>query len=77
MLMFAAEIVFLLELVLIATGLIILAKPETKTNKFRKWAAWLLIIGSLLTVLCTTCFSIKYMGQGAFDQALLSSVISG
>jgi hypothetical protein len=76
MLMFVSELVFLVELALIATGLVILANPETKTNKYCKWAGWILIIGSLFTMLCTAYFSIKYFGQGAFDQALLSSVIS-
>jgi len=76
MLMFAAEIAFLLELALIAWGLIILGKPETKDNLYQKWAGRILIIGSLLTMLCTIYFSFKYMGQGAFDQALLKEVLS-
>jgi len=75
MLMFVAEIAFLLELALIAWGLLILGKPDTKDNKYRKLAGWILIIGSILTMICTWYFSIKYMGQGGFEQAMLPSMI--
>ncbi len=73
MLMFVTEIAFLLELLLIAWGLLILGKPETQNNKAYKWAAMILIVGSTLTMLCTLYFSLRYMGQGAFEQAVFSS----
>ena len=75
MTMFIAEIAFLFELALIAWGLLILSKAETRDNKYRKWAAYILLIGSILTLLCTSFFSMKYMAQGGFDQALLGSLV--
>ncbi len=70
MAMFVAAIAFLLELALIAAGLIYLGNPLNKDNKFRKLASFMLIIGAGLTMLCTLYFFAKYMGQGVFDQAV-------
>ncbi|PCI53101.1 MAG: hypothetical protein COB36_13440 [Alphaproteobacteria bacterium] len=75
MLMFVAEIAFLLELALIAWGLIIFGKAETKDNKYQKLAGWILIIGSTLTMLCTLYFSMRYMGQGGFELAMRSNMV--
>ncbi len=71
MLMFTAAIAYLMELALIAGGLLLLGKPNKSENKFQKLAGLILLIGAVLALLCTSYFSMKYMAQGGFDQALL------
>ena len=74
MLMFTAAIAYLMELALIAWGLLLLGKSDHNENKFQNLAGLILLVGAGLALLCTLYFSMKYMGQGSFEQALLSSV---
>ncbi len=76
MAMFLAEITFLLELALFVAGLILLYKARKETSKLLKWAAAVLIIGSLGTITCTAYYSLKYFNQGAFESAYLTGKIT-
>jgi len=67
MLMFMATLVFLIELVLIASGLLALNAANKENSELVKWAGWILTFGGILAIICTTYFSLKYMGQGAFN----------
>lgn len=69
MIMYLSEIVFLLELALFATGLVLLYKARKERSKLLKFAAIMLIVGSIGTVICTGYYSLKYYNQGAFDTA--------
>ncbi len=71
MLMFMAALVFQVELAVIAGGLFALYKATKEDSKHLKWAGWILTIGGVLGVLCTTYFSLIYMGQGGFDMATM------
>jgi len=75
MLMFVAEIAFLLELTAIAGGLCLLDKGRKDKSKLVNWAGWLLIVGGIGTALCTWYYSVKYAAQGAFDTATLFQTI--
>lgn len=69
MLMFVAEIAFLLELIVIAAGLVLLNKAKKESAGSLKLASWILILGGVGTVICTWYYSFKYGAQGAFDTA--------
>jgi len=71
MAMYLAELVFLVELAMLATGLVLFYKAGKEASGVLKTAAILLIIGSIGTATCTTYFSLKYYNQGAFDTAFL------
>jgi len=75
MLMFVAEIAFLLELAVIAAGLYLLAKARKDSSNLVKLAGWILIVGGIGTALCTWYFSAKYAGQGAFDTASITQFV--
>ena len=72
MLMFMAALVFQVELAVIAGGLFALYKAKKEDSKTLKWAGWILAIGGVLGVLCTTYFSLIYMSQGGFDMAAIA-----
>ena len=72
MTMFLAELVFLIELTLFVSGLVLLYKALKEKSGLLKFAAIVLIIGSLGASVCTTYFSLKYYNQGAFDIATAS-----
>ena len=72
MLMFMAALVIQVELAVIAGGLFALYKAKKEDSKYLKWAGWILTIGGIFGILCTTYFSLKYMSQGAFDMAAIA-----
>ncbi|MCF6220672.1 MAG: hypothetical protein L3J65_06130 [Robiginitomaculum sp.] len=76
MLMFMAALVFQAELAVIAGGLFAFYKAKKEDNKLLKWAGWILTIGGIFGVLCTSYFSLKYMGQGAFDMAAITQELA-
>lgn len=76
MLIFLAEMVFLMELALFISGLILLYKARKEASRLLNWAAGLLIIGSLGAATCTGFYSLKYYNQGAFDNAYFKGNIT-
>lgn len=70
---FFADFVFLLELVIIAGGMVILHKARRESPAaLLRWAGYLLVIGGVVTALCTGYFWFKYHAQGDFDTAQLT-----
>lgn len=72
MTMFLAELVFLIELALFVSGLVLLYKARKEASSLLKFAAIVLIIGSVGTAICTSYYSFKYYKQGVFDTATVS-----
>lgn len=69
MAMFLAEIAFLLELALFAAGLVLWHKGREATAGLLRGAGAVLVVGAVLTSLCTGYFSVRYHVQGEFDHA--------
>ena len=69
MAMFQLDIAFLLELALFATGLIVLHLGREKSAGLLKAAAAVLLVGSVLTAVCSGYFGVRYHVQGDFDRA--------
>lgn len=69
MAMFQLDIAFMLELAAFAGGLIVLHFGREKGSGLLKWAAVVLLVGSVLTALCSSYFGIRYHILGDFDRA--------
>tara|TARA_B100001564_G_scaffold348447_1_gene350377 strand:+ start:115 stop:438 length:324 start_codon:yes stop_codon:yes gene_type:complete len=65
--MFLAELVFLVELALFTSGLILFYKARKEASGLLKFASIILILGSVGTAACTGYYSFKYYKQGVFD----------
>ena len=69
MAMFLAEISFLLALALFAAGLVLWHRGREATAGLLRAAGAVLVVGAVLTALCTGYFSVRYHVQGEFDHA--------
>ena len=69
MAMFLAEITFLLELGLLALGLVLWHQGRQAGAGLLRTAGAVLVVGAALTALCTGYFSVRYQIQGDFDRA--------
>ncbi|HUE95708.1 MAG TPA: hypothetical protein VMN39_03565 [Longimicrobiaceae bacterium] len=69
MAMFLAEISFLLALALFAGGLVLWQRGREATAGLLRAAGAVLVVGAVLTALCTGYFSVRYHVQGEFDHA--------
>jgi hypothetical protein len=69
MAMFLAEISFLLALALVAAGLVLWHRGREATAGLLRAAGAVLVVGGVLTALCTGYFSVRYHVQGEFDHA--------
>lgn len=70
MAMFLAELVFLFELALFSSGLLVINKAIKEKSKLTKTAGYVMVVGSLLTAACTGYYSLKYHFQGGFETVL-------
>jgi len=77
MTMFFAEFVFSFELIVIALGLIVYYKAGEKNAPPLKLAAYVLIIGGVLAISCTSYFSFKYFNQGEFESSMPRLLMNG
>lgn len=71
MAMFLAEISFLFALALFASGLVLWHRGREATAGLVRAAGAVLVVGAVLTALCTGYFSVRYHVQGEFDHAYL------
>ncbi len=69
MAMFQLDIAFLLELALLAAGLVLLHFGKQETAPLLRAAGVLLVVGSVLTAACTGYYGVRYHVQGGFDHA--------
>ncbi len=70
---FMGDLVLILELVIVAAGLYILAIAKKDGSKLIKSSALLLIIGGVFMATCSTYFYMKYYFQGEFESATYGS----
>jgi hypothetical protein len=71
---FMGDVAFLLELALVAAGLVLLhAGLERSAGAgragFLRAAGWILVVGATATALCTGYFWVRYHRAGDFDRA--------
>ena len=66
---FSGDIASILEIALFAAGLVILHFGNVQKAILLKVAAWIMMIGAVAGILCTSHFWFKYFLQGDFDKA--------
>ena len=69
---FLADIAFALELAALVLGtalLIWVNRGECSCKKFSKAVAYFTIVASILAILCTSYYSIRYWQKGVFDSS--------
>ncbi len=66
---FLGDIAFLLELALVAAGLLLLQVARERSAPLLRGAGWLLVVGAIGTALCTGYFWFRYYQIGDFDRA--------
>lgn len=72
---FMGDIAFLLELGLVAAGLVLLHVGRERSAALVRTAGWVLVVGATATALCTSYFWLRYHGAGDFDRAGGSPVV--
>ena len=71
---FLGDIAFILESILLVSGLVIYYFALEKQSKLLKFAAMVAIVISLLGMLCTGYYWFSYQSQGAFDTAYSQTI---
>ena len=67
---FLGDIAYTLEILTIATGLVLIDKAASKPPaKLLRAAGIVLFIGGLIGILCTTWYWLTYQAAGEFDHA--------
>ena len=66
---FMGDMAFLLELGLVAAGLVLLHVGGERSASLLRAAGWILIVGAVGTALCTGYFWFRYHRAGDFDRA--------
>lgn len=66
---FTADIAGILEIAVIAAGLITLYFANKEKSTLLKSAAWLMIIGGIAVGICTSYWWLKYHSHGHFEHA--------
>ena len=66
---FMGDIAFLLELGLVAAGLVLLWIGRLRSAGLLRAAGWILVVGATATAICTTYFWFRYHQAGEFDHA--------
>jgi len=71
---FEVNIAATLEMGLISTGLIVLHFAKKEKSKLMKTGAYIMIVGGVLTLLCTMNYAVRYRQFGLFDlEAMVTS----
>ncbi len=66
---FMGDVAFLLELALVAAGLVLLHTGRLQSAALLRAAGWTLVVGATATATCTTYFWVRYHQAGEFDHA--------
>lgn len=66
---FLGDIAFLLEMALVALGLVLLHRAAKERAGLLRLAGVVLVATGILGALCTGYFWFRYYGQGGFDHA--------
>jgi multisubunit Na+/H+ antiporter MnhB subunit len=70
--MFQADLAFIVELIAIALGFYFLFLSKKENSKELKIGAYILIVGGILTALCTGFYVTKYWMSGSYSHAPIS-----
>lgn len=70
--MFQADLAFAVELIAIALGFYFLHLSKKENSKEIKVGAYILIVGGILTALCTGYYSTKYWINGSYSHSSMS-----
>lgn len=68
---FSADIAGVLEIAIIAAGLVTLYFANKEKAPLLRAAAWLMIIGGIAVGMCTAYWWLKYHRQGDFDTVMV------
>lgn len=66
---FSGDIASILEIALFASGMVVLHFGNAHKAILLKVAGWIMMIGGVVGILCTSHFWLKYYYQGDFDVA--------
>ncbi|WP_339864777.1 hypothetical protein [Paremcibacter congregatus] len=64
---FLGDIAFILDVLLLAAGLIVYHWATQEKSQLLKWVAWGMIIIGILAVICTTYYWMSYYQAGVFE----------
>ena len=67
MAMFLLDLVFMLEIAVIASGLIVLHFSRREKSQLLKVTAGILMVAGVGTMVCTLGYAFKYRSQGVFE----------
>ncbi len=71
---FAGDIAAMLEIALIGASLVILYYASKENSKLMKAGAYVMFIGGVLGLLCTSYWWFKYHGAGVFNSPINRTV---
>ncbi len=64
---FLGDIAFILEVALLAAGLVLFHRAGKEGSRLLKVTAWIMIVTAVLAVICTSYYWIYYYQAGAFE----------
>ncbi len=64
---FLGDIAYVLEIALIGAGLVVLYYALKESSKLMKAAGYIMLVGGVSGLICTSFFSIKFWLGGYFD----------
>lgn len=70
---FLGDMAFILDVALLAAGLIVLHWSEKEKNRLLRGAAWIMILTGALAVICTGYYWLSYYQSGAFEPGNMMS----
>lgn len=72
---FLGDVAFLLELALVAAGLVLIHVANERSATLLRAAGWILVVGATGTALCTGYFWLHYHQAGDFERAENPAVV--
>lgn len=72
---FLGDMAFLLELAIVAAGLVLLHVGRERSASLLRSAGWLLVVGATAIAVCTVYFWLRYHQAGDFDRAGTTSAV--
>ncbi|WP_138380345.1 hypothetical protein [Luteithermobacter gelatinilyticus] len=64
---FLGDIAFMVDVAVLASGLIVLHFAQKENSSLMKWAAWVMIVTGTLAAICTGAYWAYYYFEGVYD----------